>query len=685
MRVRQCLGVCPSRRGGGLVLVAGLLGGVFAACGGGDEAVPETSDSSGETAPSVASAEGTSAQPWPHCAEYRRLLDAIARLDSAEFREDSEAAEFIADLELESATADYEVASSAAVAAAEELAADESADSEARQAAEVALAAFTAAVDAARLVVLGDSVEQLDTQEYAEAFDLALEAVRGASGDGQDIGAWLAETSAEIATLEAEIDAEFREAAGERLSERREQALADKQETLAQLRATMAEMEAAQAELELEAAQAEMAAAQAELELEAAQARLAAAQVELDDYRASLASATAELAAATTTRLLLETDVADLSSLRDEAYSAAAAAQNQLEQALDAARVDVEAAAETARVDADLQARALEAVATIASAFGDSNSSGDDVAYIAAFDTVYNELARSSRLRATAENIARDAALAAQAAMLVRLDDLARRTGLDANIVSAFESYLSARIAAWNLAEDRGDSDRRAAEMVRQPVYDDIAYRAAARLVRVAVAEAVPSAQSVAAAEAEDVYWAPGGAAHEAFVAARDRISAARVDRRGLVNPGTDEIAWRALHVALDVLENQALAEAVEVRNRATETEDPEADRRVVDARAEVERATAVIAQAESNWSNAELAYSNATAVVTSRENDVSWLQSDVDDAEDEWNSALGIVKALESELAELQIRVTFFSAPVSIGRAQRAAWGAVSSVTGCM
>ena len=626
--------------------------------------------------PSIASAEGKSAQPWPHCAEYQRLLDAIARLDSAEFREDSEAAEFIADLELESATADYEAASSAAVAAAEELAVDESADSEARQAAEVALAAFTAAVDAARFVVLGDSVEQLDTQEYAEAFDLALEAVRGGSGDGQDIGARLAETSAEIATLEAEIDAEFSEAAGEPLSERRKQALADKQATLTQLWATMAELAAAQAELA--AAQAELAAAQAELE--AAQEWLAAAQAELDDYRASLASATAELAAARTTRLLLETDVADLSVLRDEAYSAAAAAQNQLEQALDAARVDVEAAAETARADADLQARALEVVATIAGAFGDSNSSGD-VAYNAAYNATDNRLF----LRGTVQNIARDAAYATQAAMSARLDDLARRTGLDANIVSAFESALSAWIAAWHLAEDHGDSDRRAAEMDRQPVYDDIAYRAAARLVRVAVAEAVPAAQSVAAAEAEDVYWAPGGAAHEAFVAARDRISVARVDRRGLWNPGTDQIAWRALHVALDILENQALAEAVEARNRAAQAEDPEADQRVVDARAAVERATAVIAQAESNWSNAELAYSDATAVVTSRENDVSWLQNDVDYAEDEWNSALGIVRALEAELAELQIPVTVFSTPVSIGRAQRAAWGAVSSVTGCM
>ena len=627
--------------------------------------------------PSIASAEGKSAQPWPHCAEYQRLLDAIARLDSAEFREDSEAAEFISDLELESATADYEAASSAVVAAAEELAVDESADSEARQAAEVALAAFTAAVDAARFVVLGDSVEQLDTQEYAEAFDLALEAVRGGSGDGQDIGARLAETSAEIATLEAEIDAEFREAAGEPLSERRQQALADKQATLTQLWATMAELAAAQAELE--AAQAELEAVQAELE--AAQEWLAAAQAELDDYRASLASATAELAAARTTRLLLETDVADLSVLRDEAYSAAATAQNQLEQALDAARVDVEAAAETARADADLQARALEVVATIASAFGDSNSSGDvayNFAYNAADDSIY-------RLGDTVQNIARDAAYATQAAMLARLDDLVRRTGLDANIVSAFGSALSAWIAAWHLAEDRGNSDRRAAEMDRQPVYDDIAYRAAARLVRVAVAEAVPSAQSVAAAEAEDVYWAPGGAAHEAFVAARDRISVARVDRRGLVNPGTDQIAWTALHVALDILENQALAEAVEARNRASQAEDPEADQRVVDARAAVERATAVIAQAESNWSNAELAYSDATAVVTSLENDVSWLQNDVDYAEDEWNSALSIARALEAELAELQIPVTVFSTPVSIGRAQRAAWGAVSSVTGCM
>ena len=347
-----------------------------------------------------------------------------------------------------------------------------------------------------------------------------------------------------------------------------------------------------------------------------------------------------------------------------------------------AARVDVEAAAETARADADLQARALEVVATIASAFGDSNSSGDvayNFAYNAADDSIY-------RLGDTVQNIARDAAYATQAAMLARLDDLVRRTGLDANIVSAFGSALSAWIAAWHLAEDRGNSDRRAAEMDRQPVYDDIAYRAAARLVRVAVAEAVPSAQSVAAAEAEDVYWAPGGAAHEAFVAARDRISVARVDRRGLgESRNRPDLPGQLFMLHWTSWRTKPWQRRWRLETEPLKAEDPEADQRVVDARAAVERATAVIAQAESNWSNAELAYSDATAVVTSLENDVSWLQNDVDYAEDEWNSALSIARALEAELAELQIPVTVFSTPVSIGRAQRAAWGAVSSVTGCM
>ena len=652
-----------------------------AACGGGDEEANDTSDTNEATAPSGTSGGGSSAQAWPHCVEYQRLLEAIARLDSADSpaaREGSEGAEFLADLELENATTDYEAASSAAAAAAEELAADEAADSEARLAAETALAAFAAAADASRLVVYGDSAEPLDTPNYAEAFDLALEAVRRGSGDGQDIDARLATLQEEIATLEAEINAELVDAAEAPLSERRQEALAEKRVALDQFWAAVAELEAAAAQRA--AVEAELAAAQAELDW---------AQAELDAYQEQLVPAMAELAAATADRSRLEAEVATLSSLRDEAYSAAAAAESQLERALAAARVDAEATAEAARADAELQASALEAVAAIARGFGDSGSTRDDAAYTAVYDPARAEARRgmsSSAARDTAWVIAREAAYASQAAMSRRLDDLAGRAGLDTNIVSAFESSLSAWIAAWPLAEDRGYVSEKAAAMDRQPVYDDLAYRAAARLVRVAVAEAVPAAQSVAAAEAEDVYWVAGGGAYEAFVAARDRISAARVNYRGLSHPGTDGIAWNALHVALDILENRALAEAADARNQASQgAADPETDQRVVNARAAVERATAAVAQAESNLSSADVAHSEASDEEASRENDVIWLENDADVAETRRDSVADDVRDLEAELFGLQVPVAVAGSPSSFERAQRAAWAAVASVTGCV
>ena len=683
LELARCSVLGPLRRRLVVLLLVALAA---AACGGGDEEANDTSATNDEAAPSGTSGGGgSSAQAWPHCVEYQRLLEAIARLDSADLpaaREGSEGAEFIADLELENATTDYEAASSAAVAAAEELAADEAVDSEARLAAETALAAFTAAADASRFVVYGDSAEPLDTPNYAEAFDLALEAVRRGSGDGQDIDARLATLREEIATLEAEINAELADAAGATLSERRQEALAEKRAALNQFWAAETELEA-----ELAAAAAQRAAFQAELE--AAQADLDRAQAELDAYREQLVSAMAELAAATADRSRLGAEVAALSSLRDEAHSAAAAADSQLERALVAARADVETTAEAARADAEVQASALEAVAAIARGFGDSGSTRDDAAYTAAYDPAYAEARRGlSRGDSsdTAWVIAREAAYASQAAMSQRLDDLAGRAGLDSNIVSAFESSLSAWIAAWPLAGDRGNVSERAAVMDRQPVYDDLAYRAAARLVRVAVAESVPVAQSVAAAETEDVYWVTGGAAYEAFVAARDRISAARVDYRGLVHPGTDGIAWNALHVALDILENRALAEAADARNQASQgVADPETDQRVVNARAGVEQTVAAVAQAESNLSSAEVAHSEASTEEASRENDVLWLQDNANATEAWRDSVADDVKDLEAELSRLELRVTVAGSPVSLERAQRAAWAAVASVTGCV
>ena len=177
---------------------------------------------------------------------------------------------------------------------------------------------------------------------------------------------------------------------------------------------------------------------------------------------------------------------------------------------------------------------------------------------------------------------------------------------------------MSARIAAWALAEDADwinrldlsnfylnwvDEAYQAADLVfdRQRAYDDLAYRAAARAVRTAVADSVPSSEAVAAAEAEDAHWDVGGIAHRAFVAARDRIAVARAGHRGQIHPGTDQIAWTAYHVALDILEIAALAEAADIRADAASRAvvDIEADPRVIAARAVVERSEAAVAEAQ--------------------------------------------------------------------------------------
>ena len=163
------------------------------------------------------------------------------------------------------------------------------------------------------------------------------------------------------------------------------------------------------------------------------------------------------------------------------------------------------------------------------------------------------------------------------------------------------------------------------------------------------MADSVPSSESVAAAEAEDAHWAVGGAAHRAFVAARDRITSARAGQRGRIHPGTDLIAWDAYHVALDLLESAALAEAADIRADAASRAviDIEADARVVEARAAVERSEAAVAEAQAAIGQAQEAV---------------------------WEA--------ESELAEAQSALNSTRPPYD--RAVRAAWKAVAAEAGC-
>ena len=220
---------------------------------------------------------------------------------------------------------------------------------------------------------------------------------------------------------------------------------------------------------------------------------------------------------------------------------------------------------------------------------------------------------------------------------------------------------------AWALAEDADwvnrldlssfyrqyvDEFDRATELVfdRQPAYDDLAYRAAARAVRTAVADSVPSSESVAAAEEEDAHWAVGGTAHRVFVAARDRIAAARTGQRGKFHPGTDGIAWDAYHVALDLLESTALAEAADIRADATTSRtviDIESDPRVVQARAAAERS---VSAAEEAQAAADRAYESA--------------------------------RQAEAEFSEAQAALA--ATQPTYDRAARAAWKAVATEAGC-
>ena len=374
----------------------------------------------------------------------------------------------------------------------------------------------------------------------------------------------------------------------------------------------------------------------------------------------------------TEARILVEEAPSEL----EAAWEAAAAAATAEAEAEAAAYADAEAAAAAARAEAEVQAAVVEAIASISVVVGDADDNRADVAFQAAREAAYNEAEDNLDIRHAsvaqgaagwiADMAARDAAYAAQAALVVRLDELAERARFMTNITAAHEAAMSAWVAAWPLAEDAdwlrrldlGDFYRlyeeeldRGAGLVfdRQPAYDDLAYRAAARAVRSAVADSVPSSESVAASEAEDAHWAVGGSAHRAFVAARDRIAAARAGQRGRFHPGTDLIAWDAYHVALDLLESAALAEAADVRTDAASraVTDIEADAHVIEARAAVERSEAAVAEA----------------------------QAAIDQAEEAWRAA-------ESVLAEA--RSALEATRPSYDRAVRAAWKAVATEAGC-
>ena len=381
-----------------------------------------------------------------------------------------------------------------------------------------------------------------------------------------------------------------------------------------------------------------------------------------------------------------ENTVREARLLEEEAPAAAAAAwaaaaEAQAEYAETAAEAEAaayaaaEQAAAAALAEADMQAAVLEAIALISVAVGETDDYRADVAYQAAWEAAYDEAEDSPNVTTTrrqraarqiADMAARDAAYAAQAALVVRLDALAAGAGLVADIATAHQAAMSAWIAAWSLAEEAdwehivdlyistNDDEEldRAAELVfdRQSAYDDRAYRAAARAVRTAVADSVPSAESVAAAEAEDAHWTVGGSAHRAFVAARDRIAAARAGQRGRIHPGTDLIAWDAYHVALDLLESTALAEAADIWADATISRpviDIESDPRVVQTRAAAEQS---VAAAEEFQAAAEGVYE--------------------------------IARQAEAELAEAQAELA--ATQPAYDRAVRAAWKAVAAEAGC-
>ena len=609
--------MCVCRRPGraAAILLAVLV--AASGCGGGEEPAPdedgEQAQESGQLqAPGDAQeseetqdlAERPVAPLWPHCADYEALLEAISRLESAgsavedvqEDLEEASAAYRAADAadddvgrfdaderrlnalialgDAEAALAEdirgFESAADAAVASAEALVADTTAENEERSAGQRAIEAFAAAADAALFAAHGQTSVGLGTPTYDAAYKSALAAALGEAGTGR-------------VTAEARV------------------AAAESAESVAR---TLAE------------------------------------------------GAPGELEAA---------------------WDAAAEAAAREAEASHTAYVDAEQAAADALAEADTEAAVLQAIAAISVAVGDADDYGADVGFQAAREAAYNEAEdnignhhRADRAAGwLADMAARDATYAAQAALVVRLDVLAERAGLAADLTAAHQAAMSAWIAAWARAEDADwprrldlsiynvDDEKldRTAGLVfdRQPAYDDLAYRAAARAVRSAVAGSVSSSESVAAAEAEAAHWAVGGSAHRAFVAASDRIATARAGQRGRIHPGTDLIAWDAYHVALDLLESGALAEAADIRADAASRAvvDIEADPRVVEARAAVERSETAFAEAQAAIDRAQEAV---------------------------WEA--------ESELAEAQSALDATRPPYD--RAVRAAWKAVAAEAGC-
>ena len=610
-----------ARRGSGpatAILVAVLV--AASSCGGGEE---PASDEEGEQeqevgqlleprdAQELEGAQEPTERPvaplWPHCADYDAVLAVIARADSAEpavqdakdaleeagaayraadaagddvGRFDADVRRLDALIALEDAEAalaedirGFESAADSAVASAEALVVDTTAENEERSAGQRAIEAFAAAADAALFAAHGQTSVGLGTPTYDAAYGSALAAVLGEAGTG---------------------------------------------------RVT-------------------------------AEARVAAAESAVSEARTLAEEAPGELEAA---------------------WDALAEAAAREAEASHTAPVDAEQAAADALAEADMEAAVMEVIASISVAVGDADDNRADVAFHAAREAAYNEAEDNLDIRHSsvaqdaagwiADMAARDAAYAAQAALVVRLDELAERARFMTNMTAAHEAAMSAWVAAWPLAEDAdwlrrlGLSDfyrqyeeelDRGAGLVfdRQPAYDDLAYRAAARAVRSAVAGSVSSSESVAAAEAEAAHWAVDGSAHRAFVAARDRIATARAGQRGRIHPGTDQIAWDAYHVALDVLESRALAEAADIRADAASAAvvDIETHPRVVEARAAVERTETALAEAQ-------------TAVGRSQD----------------------ALYEAESDLAEAQSALE--ATRPSYDRAVRAAWKAVAAEAGC-
>ena len=504
--------------------------------------LPEDGDARESELEEAQGAEGPAVSLWPHCADYRAVLEAAEAASGDDLRE-------------------FELAVDAAVSSAEALAADAAAGNEERTAGRRAVEAFAAAGDAARFAAYGETSVGLGTPAYDAAYESALAAAWAEAGTGR-------------------VTAEARVAA--------------------------AESAASEASTLLE---------QAPIELE-------------------------------------------------EALEAADAAAERASEAETVAYAEAQEASAAILAAADSEAAAMEAIAAIgAAAQGVAYNAARGVAYDDFSDHVDMQAQWSDRAAGHIAGLAgADAAWAVRAALASRLDVLVEQAGLVADLTAAHQAALSAWGEAWPRSEET-DWPRRfggyvhyegqynwATEFVfdRQAVYDDAAYRAAARAVRVALADSVPSSESVAAAEAEDAHWADGGTAHRAFVAAQEQIAFARDGQRGRLHPGTDGIASNAYHVAVDILESAAQAEAADIRADAAARAaiDIEADPRVVEARAAVERSEAAVAEAQ-------------TAVALAQ--DALW--------------------AAESELAEA--RYALDAARPTHDRAVRAAWMAVATETG--